>query len=66
MSDHFEVLQGKKWVKKGQNRLNLAKTVISRFIYTFRRIVLIKTIKRHHKLSFESIFTVVTLAILIY
>ena len=44
--------------KKGQNRLKLAKTVISSFIYTFRRIVLIKTIKRHHKFSFEAIFTV--------
>ena len=31
--DYFEVLQGQKRVKKGQNRLKLAKTVILSFIY---------------------------------
>ena len=55
--DHFEVLKGQKRVKKGQNRLKLAKTVITSFIYIYRRSILIKTIKKHHKISFETIFT---------
>ena len=55
MCDYFEVLQGQKRVKKGQNRLKLAKTVILSFIYIHRRSVLIKTFKKHQRISFETI-----------
>ena len=44
--------------QKGLNRLKLAKTVISSFIFKVRRIGLVKNIKGHHKIFFEVNFTV--------
>ena len=43
--DHFEVFQGQKMGKKCQNRLKLAKMVISSFIYTIRRFSLKGTLQ---------------------